>query len=229
MSISKARVTWQAGLPVSEDMGDPYYSLKDPEGESQFVFLAGNDLPKRWQNREHFTIAETGFGTGLNLISVMAHFNTQPWQQLTYVSWENAPMDREQLAQAHEPWPKLNQHASALRQVYPPLEQGVHHLSLPDYRIALILVFADVAEGLSALPRPVDAWFLDGFAPRLNPDMWTQALFEAMATHTAPGGTVATFTAAGVVTRGLKAAGFEVTRPPGFAGKRNMLRGHFPA
>lgn len=223
--LRPASLTWREGLPYAADYEDTYFSVVDPEGERRYVFLEQNRLPDRWCKREHFAIAETGFGTGLNLLLLMATFETSPWRQLTYTTFECHPITPEDLARIHGLWPHLNKQAQALAAVYPPLERGVHRRHLADYRLDLTFVFDDITRGLDPLPGPVDAWFLDGFAPSRNPAMWRPDLLAQVAAHTAPGGSCTTYSAAGAVRRGLAAAGFQVVRAPGFRGKRHMTRG----
>ncbi len=221
-ALHPANLSWRQGLPFAIDYDDTYFSVVDPEGERRYVFLERNDLPKRWCEPARFAIAETGFGTGLNLLLVMAAYAQTPWRQLTYATWERHPLSPEDLARCHALWPHLASHAQALAAVYPPLVTGVHHRSLPAYALELVFVFDDITAGLTPLPHPVDAWFLDGFAPSRNPSMWTEPLMAEIAAHTAPGGSATTYSAAGTVRRGLEAAGFTVTRTQGFRGKRHM-------
>lgn len=224
-SFYPADLHWRAGLPYSQRYDDTYFSVTDPEGERRFVFLQGNSLPQRWLDRNPFTIGDLGFGTGLNLLLIMDAFTHAPWSQMTYVTWELHPFQRDDLAQIHQLWPHLSMHADALARVYPPMVAGIHHIRLSEYRLDLVFVFDDVNKGLEAAPRAVDAWFLDGFAPQRNPSMWCDTLFAALAQASAPGATFATYSAAGGVRRGLSAVGFDVHRVPGFQRKRHMTLG----
>lgn len=215
---------WRDGHPFAPAYGDYYYATKDPLGESRYCFLQGNDLPARWVGTNHFTIAETGFGTGLNLLTVLDHFVEHPWQSLTYVSWEKHPIPLDGLREIHRQWPSLAEAADALQEVYPRRFEGVCRMHLMG-GVHLILVKGDVNDGLTGLDQPADAWFLDGFAPRVNEDMWHEGLLREIYTQTAVGGTVATYTAASAVRRAMQTAGFRVVRKPGFGGKREMLTG----
>lgn len=204
---------WRAdGIPVSRRFDDPYFSLAGGLAETRHVFLAGNDLPARLS--PGFQVAETGFGTGLNLLA-LAQVATVP---VRFTSFEAFPMTVADLARAHAAFPELAPLAEALRAGW------------PARRFRVGLVEAEVIEGdaRETLPRwagRADAWFLDGFSPAKNPDLWGEALLAEVARHTAPGGSFATYTAAGHVRRALGAAGFAVSRAPGFAGKRHMSRG----
>ncbi|MEE4465391.1 FAD-dependent oxidoreductase, partial [Azotobacter chroococcum] len=104
---------------------------------------------------------------------------------------------------------------------------GFQRFVFADGRVVLTLLVGDVLERLPELDARIDAWFLDGFAPAKNPEMWTPALFAELARLSAPGASLATFTSAGFVRRGLNAAGFAMQRVKGFGQKREMLAGRF--
>lgn len=216
-------------LPRSAEFDDVYYSARDGRAESEYVFLQGNGLPKRWQNHSRFVIAETGFGTGLNF-----YLTCQQWLEhapkdatLHYLSFEKHPLPPDAIRRALKCWPDLAKLAEPLLRHYPLLIPGPHRLVVHP-RIRLTLIWGDVAEWLPRLSFSADAWYLDGFAPSCNPAMWQEPILHQVAAHTAPGGSVATFTAAGDVRRGLISAGFSVRKRPGFGHKREMLCGEMP-
>ncbi len=233
--LESARLDWSGvggmpDAPYSLAFGDVYFSRQDGRAETEHVFILGNQLPERfasWQETRPFVIGETGFGTGLNMLCAWACFDTYapPGARLHLVSTEKHPLAQEDLRRALAAWPEFVERARALVNQWPEPVRGVHRLILSE-RVILDLHLGDSAEYLTHLDGRVDAWFLDGFAPSKNPDMWQPALFEAMATHSHPSATLATFTCAGIVKRGLKTAGFEWTKAPGFGRKREMLRGH---
>ncbi|WP_241524052.1 tRNA (5-methylaminomethyl-2-thiouridine)(34)-methyltransferase MnmD [Oceaniglobus indicus] len=212
-------VEWRAnGVPVSRRFDDPYFSLDDGAAETAHVFLAGNDLPGRFCDGFH--IAELGFGTGLNLLC-----SVQAWRAagisgtLHFTTFEAFPLSRSDLATAHGLFPAL---ADIVTDLAPIWSGGAGTHDLDGLRFTLIA--GDARTTLPAWRGCADAWFLDGFAPARNPELWSPALMQAVADHTAPGGTAATYTAAGDVRRGLSAAGFDVTRTPGYGRKRHMTR-----
>lgn len=225
---------WGASsAPKSVHFDDIYFSEVSGLDESRFIFQQGNQLAQRWQQHPsaRFTIAETGFGTGLNFLSCW-----QLWRQLRspqavlhYISVERYPLRRADLLRAVSAWPELAELATELTRNYPPPLPGQQRLLLDQGRVVLDLVFTDVIESLQELASDqavqVDAWFLDGFTPARNPDMWVPRLFTLMSQLSAPLATFATFTAASAVRRGLSEAGFTITRGPGYGGKREMLRG----
>ncbi|MFQ3786531.1 bifunctional tRNA (5-methylaminomethyl-2-thiouridine)(34)-methyltransferase MnmD/FAD-dependent 5-carboxymethylaminomethyl-2-thiouridine(34) oxidoreductase MnmC [Halomonas sp. A29] len=232
--LEPARLDWRCddtgeSAPLSTQFDDVYFSRHDGRAETEHVFVQGNDLPRRladWQAQRPFVIGETGFGTGLNMLCAWACFDAHApaGARLHLVSTERYPLRREDLAQALAAWPDLTKRAERLLGQWPEPVAGVHRLWL-DERVTLDLHFGDAAERLALLEGRVDAWFLDGFAPAKNPEMWRPELFAAMAACSRPGATFATFTCAGVVKRGLAEAGFAWRKVPGFGRKREMLAG----
>jgi tRNA U34 5-methylaminomethyl-2-thiouridine-forming methyltransferase MnmC len=214
------RVTWRdEGTPVSTLFDDPYFSLQNGLAETRHVFLAGNGLPDRL--RDGFAIAELGFGTGLNLLATLDAWRTSGWQgHLHYTSFEAHPMPPEDMARALGAFPELAELASALIDNW---AQGKRRFVLDS--VVVEVVTGDARDTLGPWPGRADAWYLDGFSPAKNPELWGDALMAEVADHTASSGTFATYTAAGFVRRGLQAAGFQVERCQGFGHKRHMSRG----
>lgn len=241
--IENALLDWnEQGTPVSREFDDVYFSNQNGLEETRYVFLNGNQIPARFvcHQRDNFTIAETGFGTGLNFLTLWHAFRQfrqqypqAKLQRLHFISFEKFPLKREDLSNVHHSWPEFQQLSAQLQQQWPLALPGCQRLLLDNEMVTLDLWFGDVNLLLPALDstinRKVDAWFLDGFAPSKNPDMWTPLLFRHMAKLAAVNGTFATFTAAGFVRRGLQDAGFEVSKIKGFGHKRNMLTGILPA
>lgn len=229
--LETALLDWQATTPFAENFDDVYFSRDQGIAESNYVFLQQNNLPERWlnwsQNRA-FVMAETGFGTGLNLLVAIASFlKTAPaTARLHWISTELYPLTPSDLKRAHAFWPEFSDLAQLVEENYPLPISGFHRLNLHP-RITVDLLLGDAASNLSALAGKVDAWCLDGFAPSKNPSMWTEQLFTALAKASHANTTFATFTAAGVVKRGLQAVGFNVNRVAGFGRKREMLSGVF--
>ncbi len=216
--------------PFSERFGDIYFSGEDGLAETRHVFLKGNGLPEAWRERLRFTIAETGFGTGLNFLASWMLFEaTAPADAvLDYIAIELYPLSACDIREALEPWAaEFEGRLDAMLSQWPLRVPGFHRLHFP--RVRLTLVFDDVNDALPQLtvPRGVDSWFLDGFAPAKNPQMWSGILYGEMARLSAPAATVATFTAAGAVRRGLAEAGFLVDKVPGFGRKRDMTVARF--
>ncbi|WP_105903277.1 bifunctional tRNA (5-methylaminomethyl-2-thiouridine)(34)-methyltransferase MnmD/FAD-dependent 5-carboxymethylaminomethyl-2-thiouridine(34) oxidoreductase MnmC [Vibrio gangliei] len=237
--IKNAQLDWNdSGTPVSNQFDDVYFSNANGLEESRYVFIQQNHLPQRWQSSEksRYVIAETGFGTGLNFLAVWQEFaafraeNPQSsLTQLHFISFEKFPVHIDDLIKAHEAWPELAEYAVQLQQHYPLAIPECHRLVLADGMITLDLWFGDIHDSLPKLAQSekglVDAWFLDGFAPSKNKDMWNEALFNHMARLTKKDGTCATFTAAGFVRRGLIEAGFDMKKVKGFGTKREMIAG----
>ena len=203
-------------IPVATAFDDPYFSLKGGLEETRHVFLRGNGLPERLTDGFH--VAELGFGTGLNLLALAL-----AWQgpgRLHYTSFEAFPMAAPDMARALAHFPEAGAVAAPLLAAW---EKRLARFDLPG--ISVTIVTGDARETLPAWTAAADAWFLDGFSPAKNPEMWGADLMAEVARHTNPGGSFATYTAAGHVRRALADAGFTVSRLPGFAGKRHMSAG----
>ncbi|ODC04122.1 hypothetical protein BFW38_11895 [Terasakiispira papahanaumokuakeensis] len=231
--LAHASLDWQAQGPIARDYQDVYFSRDDGQAETRYVFIEQNLLPQRlaqWQQKRAFVIGETGFGTGLNLLCAWQALldYAPPGTRLHFISVERHPLSHVDLSQALTSHPNLAPLAARLLAQYPEAVSGVHRLQLSE-RVSVDLLLGEAAEMLSLVNGPVDSWFLDGFAPAKNPQMWSSDLFQALARLSHPETHFATFTAAGVVKRGLKAVGFEVRKVAGFGHKRDMLRGQFRA
>ncbi|RKR06740.1 tRNA 5-methylaminomethyl-2-thiouridine biosynthesis bifunctional protein [Kushneria sinocarnis] len=230
MGLTPARLEWRDRAPFDIDFEDVYFSREGGREETHHVFIHHNALAERfarWSGERPFVIGETGFGSGLNVLSAYHCFlaHAPPEARLHVVSVEKHPFTAEALHQALSVWPSLGEAVDSLLRQWPAPVRGVHRLML-DERVTLDLHFGEALEMLATLDGRVDAWFLDGFAPGRNPDMWQPVLFEALAAASRPGATLATFTCAGEVRRGLAAAGFACRKVPGFGRKREMLTAH---
>ncbi len=221
---------------TSAQFGDVYFSDLGGYEEAQHVYLNGNQLPQRFAalDQAHFSIGELGFGTGLNIMAVMQAWQTTaaPGNHLHIWSVEGFPLSPVDFAASVQniakQWPDLAPHAARLAAIYPPLTKGMHLLALTP-TITLTLVFGDVSPAITQATGPIDAWFLDGFSPAQNPDMWRETVMAGIAKISAPGATVATFTIARQVRDGLEKAGFTLAKRPGFGRKRDMLTGNLAA
>jgi tRNA 5-methylaminomethyl-2-thiouridine biosynthesis bifunctional protein len=147
--------------------------------------------------------------------------------KLHFISTEKYPLSLPDIAAAHALWSGLKFLGQEFLLSYPALLDANQSASLFDGRVQLTLLIGDANITLKDLAIKADAWFLDGFAPVKNPDMWQAELFSQMARLSNPGTTFATFTSAGTVRRSLQTAGFSVTKQPGFGKKREMLIGQY--
>lgn len=236
-SLHHARLDWnEAGTPVSSDFGDVYFSNDNGLSETRYVFLQQNRLPARFSHHDSdsFVIGETGFGTGLNFLATMQAFLEQAPQsgngsRLHFISFEKYPLTRDDLRKALAAWPELGHLSQDLVAQWPLPVSGCHRLHFAGGRIRLDLWFGDIKDMLPQVPHRaeglVDAWYLDGFSPAKNPEMWTQDLFDGLARLARPDCSIATFTCAGFVRRGLIAAGFAMKKVKGHGSKREMLVG----
>ncbi|WP_375689102.1 tRNA (5-methylaminomethyl-2-thiouridine)(34)-methyltransferase MnmD [Pseudooceanicola sp. LIPI14-2-Ac024] len=225
MQDQQAHLSWRDGdVPVSDRFDDPYFSLENGLAETRHVFLTGNGLPDRFRNGFH--VAELGFGTGLNFLATL-----RAWREagapgaMTFTSFEAFPMAAPDMARALAAFPELGDEAAALLAAWNGTAAGP--VTVAD-GVTLALVRGDARDTLPVWEGQADAWFLDGFSPAKNPELWGEALMAQVFALTAPGGTAATYTAAGFVRRGLASAGFAVTRVPGYGRKRHMTRAERP-
>ncbi|CAM5179749.1 tRNA 5-methylaminomethyl-2-thiouridine biosynthesis bifunctional protein MnmC OS=Castellaniella defragrans OX=75697 GN=mnmC PE=3 SV=1 [Castellaniella defragrans] len=213
------------GVPRSPLYGDVYHSAAGALPQARHVFLRGNRLPERWQGREAFTVCETGFGLGRNFLATW-----QAWREdsgrsarLHYVAFEAHPFPASDLRRGCEQLPpELRPLTDALLARWPALLPGLHRIELEDGSVTLTLAFGRIERLACQVQARVDAFYLDGFSPRVNPAMWSPRVFGQMRRLAVAGATVATWCAAGQVRRDLQDAGFLVSRVPGFAAKRDM-------
>jgi len=224
-----ADLDWSSEAPLSTKFDDIYFSIDNGLAETNHVFLDSNQLSDRFKTTASFTIAETGFGTGLNFLAAWQLFNEQAQDtaRLHFISVEKYPITPDDLTRALALCPELNAFSEQLIAQYPNSVPGFHRLSFDNGRVSLTLMLSDATECYSQLDAEVDAWVIDGFSPAKNPDMWSPALFQQVARLSKPGTTFATFTAAGIVKRGLRGVGVQVRRTDGFGPKWDMLSGTF--
>lgn len=220
MTDQTAPLIWRdtdAGrVPVSTQFDDPYYSLGGGLDETRHVFVNGNDLPARFGDDLH--IAELGFGTGLNLLVTWTDWLKSPHGKLHFTSFEAFPMAKSDMAASLTAFPEIAELGAILLDRW---TAGCGPVELAE-NLTLDVIIGDARETLPAWQGRADAWFLDGFSPAKNPQLWEPKLLQSVADHTAPNGTAATYSAAGHVRQSLTAAGFEVSRVQGFGRKRHM-------
>jgi len=220
-------LSWDDGdKPYSQRFGDHFYAQNDGRAETAHVFLAGNDLPQRWKSHSHFHIAELGFGTGLNFLETWRQWcqHRNPGQHLDFTSFEAYPLDVTAVIRAISVWPDLLE----LANIMAPRLPGLNHMPIAwklDGQTTLTIVKAQALEGVGSWRKKAHAWYLDGFSPRCNRDMWSSQLMRQVCAHTHDTGTFATYTSAGWVRRNLQSSGFNVKKIPGHGTKRHMLTG----
>ena len=223
------RLDWsRPGTPAATNFGDIYFSTDGGLEETETVFLGGCGLPEGWQNCERFVIGELGFGSGLNFLAAWRLWDKtkSPASRLHFISIEKFPFDAQQLGKALAAWPRLKPYSDKLIAAWPGRVKGFHRLHFDG--VTLTLIHDDITPALDALEASVDAWFLDGFSPAKNPDMWSETIMQKLATLSAPGARLATFTVAGAVRSALQKAGFETDKKTGFGRKRHRLEARFP-
>ena len=231
MNIKPTPITWQKDTPYSELFDDFYFNSEQSLEDSLYVYYDANQIAERFQAHPHptFTIAETGFGTGLNFLLTAHQWlkSNHQKQHLYFISVEKHPLSYADLKRSTESWSELSLLSTELLSQYPQLSAGFHRLSFANNQITLTLMFGDAVDCYKSMNAKVDAWYLDGFSPTKNPDMWSDKLFETVANLSHSGTTFSTFTSAGIVRRGLQKVGFTIKKRKGFGLKREMLIGTF--
>ncbi len=217
------------GTPYSAVFDDVYHSNEGGLAQARHVFLGGNGLPQRWRGHARFTILETGFGLGVNFLATWRAWKADPHRpaKLHYVAIEKHPFRAMDLAQVHARLGGFDAESGELLHAWPMLVAGMHRVELDGGRVVLTLAFADIADAMPELRMAADAFYLDGFAPARNPEMWSARTLKSLRKLAAEGATFSTYTAASSVRDALRAAGFAVEKRPGFARKREMLCGRF--
>ena len=229
-------LVWLDNLtPKSTRFDDTYYTRENGLEETRYVFIDGNRLTERWSAGDNLTIGELGFGTGLNFLATWQSWlatvehpqleaNTpDDSKHLTFVSFEKYPLDKDSLAKALTPWIDLSELVQKLVEQWQPTSEGWQKIQFET--ASLHLYIGDAADGILSIPYPVDAWFLDGFNPKTNPDLWSEELMQAVFQASSETATLASYTAAGWVRRNLQSAGFSIAKRKGFGHKRDMITG----
>lgn len=229
-TLRTADIRFENGVPFSNEYGDVYHSRSGGLTQSRAVFLAGNGLPERWMHTDSFQILETGFGAGFNFIATWEAWQcsvTNPRACLHYVALDKHPLLRKDLERIWSPHPEQRPFWKPLIDAWPPATPGHHHVYLNEGRLHLMLVWGDISETLPEIGMAADAFFLDGFAPRKNPDMWSMQVMQGLARQARRSATLASWCVAGDVRERLEKQGFRVWRSAGFGGKRHRLEAVF--
>lgn len=227
MKTIKHSISWETdNTPRSSLFDDTFHSRGNGQAETAYVFMDGNGLPERWINTRNFSIGELGFGTGLNFLETWRHWIDvrSPSQQLVFTSFEAYPISANDMTRALAPWATLKPLCEPLVSRWRGL-QTLPVLWQMDEQTGLQVIPGKAEVALARWDGLVDAWYLDGFSPARNPDMWSPDLMQQVYDHTVANGSFATYTAATQVRRNLEAAGFTVIKRRGCAGKREMLLG----
>ncbi len=218
-------VSRRDGVLRADDIDDLYFDAHDGLAESKHVFINGTNLRGKLRDSNHLTIAETGFGTGLNFLAVLDLLAEFPNHQIDYISYESRPLLPGIMATVHAAFPSLGAYSAALLDNLPPRWPGVHLRHFKDGQVRLHLHYGLAEDGLAASDFHADIWFLDGFAPAKNPQMWSETVLRHVGRLTRAGGRLTSFTATCAVRNGLNAAGFDIKKKPGFGLKRDMITG----
>ncbi len=230
-TVPRALIQWdESGNPYAPHFDDVYRprGAEAARAQVQHVFLGGNGLPGRWQGRSHFVILEAGFGLGTNFLATWQAWKEDPHrsERLTYIGLEGFLPSAGDLIRAHreQPW---SERAQSLCAQWPAPLRNVHVMDFDDDRVRLLLCLGEVRHTWPQVVAQVDAFYLDGFAPSRNPDMWDSQLLRQMTRLAAPHATASTWSAARRVREALTQAGFQVDKAPGSGSKRDMTVARF--
>jgi tRNA 5-methylaminomethyl-2-thiouridine biosynthesis bifunctional protein len=228
-TIVPSRLEFKDGVPYSAAYGDIYHSADGGAGQARHVFLQGCGLPQAWAGRDRFVVLETGFGTGMNFLTTWAAWRDDPARpaRLHFLSVEKHPFAAGDLARLQAQWPEFAPLSAELRANWPTLTPGFHRIALDGGRVQLTLMLGDALDCLPQVHAEVDAFYLDGFAPDCNADLWQPKLFDVLAGLARPGATAATYTVAAPVRQALAQAGFVCDKRAGYGRKRHCLSARF--
>ena len=239
--MSSSLIKWDSqGTPFSIVFDDMYFCAVNGYEDALYIFCGGNRLEDRFKKLDPmlngvFTIVETGFGTGLIFCVAWKLWKAHApasWK-LNFLSVEKYPLQPSELYRALGVWPIVKSEADQLVTYYKVPSSKIAVFDLDEGLVRLTVVFEDIVLGLKTMAQEgfalsgADALFLDGFSPAKNPEMWTESVFEALARLSGPQTSLATFTVAGWVRRGLEAQGFKTQKVAGYGCKNEMLEGHY--
>jgi len=228
---ANSKISWnEDNVPISVKYDDIYFSTEDGLKESEYVFIEGCRITERWQDKDIFTIVETGFGTGLNFLATYKKWKEAPSPKcsLQYISIDINPLSKDEIKKSLSVFPELQNELNELLDIYPATFDGVHKVFLANGIVSLTLFWGDILWACNNIDAPqIDAIYLDGFSPKKNPDMWNDEVFKSLYNISSIGTVFSTFTASSAVRRGLEEAGFKVDKRKGYKRKREMLVGYF--
>jgi len=222
---------------LNDHYGDRYFDVVDALEEAKRIHVGNSRIVERLSampgGGRVLRIGETGFGAGRLLVALMDALEAGgvSGAAIGYDSVELHPITAERMGLILDGFRnRAGRHIDKLTAAYSRLDisrPGWHNCVIEGGfgSISLRLFVGEALDMAASLTEPRDAWFLDGHAPKKNPDIWRAELLSAVGAKTAPGGTATTFTVAGHVRRGLAAAGFSVEKVPGFGGKKEALLG----
>jgi tRNA U34 5-methylaminomethyl-2-thiouridine-forming methyltransferase MnmC len=224
-----AEVYFKDGFPHSTTYDDRYFLNQYGLAETEYVYLFNKEIAERFNQQQHFVIAEIGFGIGLNFLATLDLWmrTAQMDRTLIYISCEINPLTPKDLAQALSYWSSQLDCASLLLDAYQAIVPGLNTFVFLEAKVILILLIGEAKEQLSLTNFTADHWMLDGFSPLKNSSAWSDELISQISRLSYQKTTLATFSAAGFVKRSLEAHGWIVSKVKGFGTKRHRLIGHF--
>ena len=229
LALESHQLQWKDELPFSLDANDIFFQ-DEALNEIEHVFIKPNEIKHRSSVEKNLIVGEIGFGFGLNFLSTC-----QTWIQnsneglLTYLSIDHKIASHDEIKKLFKKFNELNDLEMTFFDCFEPIHQGINKFFFPQWSVELIIYVGDVLDAISDLDKnfKADAWYLDGFDPKLNNVMWSDPVLDFIQMHSYKNTTISTFTAAGFVRRGLTQRGFEVERKKGFKFKRHHITGKY--
>lgn len=219
--MKKANLIFKDNTPFSLDFDDFYFNSKDGINESKFVYSEAFE----WSRNDNFIIAESGFGIGLNFFLTLQRFlkdENRP-KNLFYVSIEGFYIEKDKLREIYKKlgfYEEFKEFLEPFLQFYPKAKKGYYRFYFQN--CFLDLVFDDISV-LKQLEFDADIWFLDGFSPSKNSEMFDENFVREVARLSKIGTQICTFSASSILQKNLKNNGFIIQKTKGFK-KREMIK-----
>lgn len=225
--MNRASISWINNIPFSDNFDDNYFSITDPIEEKSYVFLTQNNIPAAWSKKDRFVIGENGFGLGLNFILTCKNWlnDKNRCKELIFFSYDLYPPNIEDLYRFYENFEDLQPIVYDMLNKYQTLTDGINIFNFQNNKIKLILVIDEALNSLKLLTYKVNVWFLDGFSPSKNSEIYRDEVFNEIANKSDNGATFSTYSASGVIKRGMQKVGFYIEKTKGFGEKKDMLKG----
>ena len=228
LKVEHHRITSDGESIASKDYEDRYFQVNGFE-ESKEVYIDGNNLEERWESFSGscFTIGELGFGLGLNFLTMMhCWLKKERSFNLDYIGIDKKILEKSNLIMLEEAFPNLKNEIKVLKECDIVGHNGFECISIPDLKIRLILITEDIQKAINDIcVSNIDAWFLDGFDPKKNPEMWEEDILKTVFDLSSCDSSFSSFTSVGRIRRALLENGFEVSKVSGFGTKRHRIIG----
>ncbi|MDX1958523.1 MAG: bifunctional tRNA (5-methylaminomethyl-2-thiouridine)(34)-methyltransferase MnmD/FAD-dependent 5-carboxymethylaminomethyl-2-thiouridine(34) oxidoreductase MnmC [Leptospiraceae bacterium] len=215
------------GELFSEVFQDIYWSTEGGLEEKKYIFLEGNDLENKFKSEKNFSILELGFGAGLNFFTTLELFakNRKQDSKLNYISCEKYLLDEKTHREVLNDFPEIEVYTDNFFQKYKDLNPRYIEVHFPEFGVNLQILKGDALTNLKELETEIDCFYLDGFSPSKNPELWNKEIFFELARIGKENSSFATYSVSRSVKDALTESGFEWKESKGFGKKKGMLSG----